>query len=783
MKTLIVGLLLPFLSVGVANATPNPISALTTPAPSSGAVCWLVDALGSRAISSVTTLPANCPVVGNPAVLHGVHAALSAGFQVYGAACFALVGFIFTWWWFVSLISGASSGTVSHSKINPVWAPLRFSLGMTMLAPVAAGGLATVQMVVLWLAVQGVGIADNLAQVSTKAFVSGLSSGPPPKASMQAAMGFDADLLQMLACKEYFAAEASAVKAIPAANGSYMLAFEDSRPSGSAPALGAAWGSVPYTSGGVTDYAFDVATGGGGGPGYFMTQPAGCGAFEITGISGQSSSQTLGTYGQSLARTIYQAQTNYVEQEAQELKPLAHELAYGFVNPTKSGQGASDNLTVEQGQQAVAAAQSLVTALRTKYAGILWTEALAYETAIDSAVSTGGQSPEIQALTDSVSKEGWTGLGSYFFTLATAQRMALSAVQAIPTVTQRPGPWDGLDPAMAEEMTYLAEIVADYIKTYAEATPNGQTTGAGTTQGPGSGAQPSSFSPSGFLLSGIETALDPAGGVGGFGKMIRVGGFFETTGEMLIGAKVGASLIPGAAVVIPDVGPLLLAFKKLFDNGLVKTIGVTCVVLGLMMDTILPNLPTVFWALFIVGWIALVLEALIAAPVWAVAHSLPEGEGISGTSARKGYSLLLNVIFRPVLGVFGLWITLVMIELSLDLVFSMYLPVAESVIASNKIAIFDFLTISLVFFLLAGVLVLKAAELVTLVPSKVLGWIAPPGDDGMSTAGVAGQVVSTVRNITTGGWSALASVGRGRGGGGGEGQGPKPGQKPDERQV
>jgi hypothetical protein len=73
----------------------------------------------------------------------------------------------------------------------------------------------------------------------------------------------------------------------------------------------------------------------------------------------------------------------------------------------------------------------------------------------------------------------------------------------------------------------------------------------------------------------------------------------------------------------------------------------------------LPALPMVLWISCLAGWIILVLESLVAAPLWVAAHALPEGEGLAGQHGRQGYILFLNVLLRPALMVTGLLFSMV----------------------------------------------------------------------------------------------------------------------------
>jgi len=67
-------------------------------------------------------------------------------------------------------------------------------------------------------------------------------------------------------------------------------------------------------------------------------------------------------------------------------------------------------------------------------------------------------------------------------------------------------------------------------------------------------------------------------------------------------------------------------------------------------------LPYTTWTLAIIGYLIMFCEALVAAPVWALAHAWPEGEGVSSGLANKGYLLFLRIMLRPLLLLFGFFI-------------------------------------------------------------------------------------------------------------------------------
>jgi conjugal transfer/type IV secretion protein DotA/TraY len=76
---------------------------------------------------------------------------------------------------------------------------------------------------------------------------------------------------------------------------------------------------------------------------------------------------------------------------------------------------------------------------------------------------------------------------------------------------------------------------------------------------------------------------------------------------------------------------------------------------GLIIAYVLPLIPWIIWMAGVCGWIILVCEAMIAVPLWMLAHMTVGGEGLHGR-AIEGWSLLFNIVFRPTLMVVGLFL-------------------------------------------------------------------------------------------------------------------------------
>lgn len=99
----------------------------------------------------------------------------------------------------------------------------------------------------------------------------------------------------------------------------------------------------------------------------------------------------------------------------------------------------------------------------------------------------------------------------------------------------------------------------------------------------------------------------------------------------------------------------------------------------------IPMVPYMLWFFGVVGWLMMVVESVVAAPIWAAAHSMPEGGGIAGQHARNGYMLLLNVIIRPMLMLFGFFLAMLVMTAGYQLLMLTFFPAMRSVMSSSGV--------------------------------------------------------------------------------------------------
>ena len=83
---------------------------------------------------------------------------------------------------------------------------------------------------------------------------------------------------------------------------------------------------------------------------------------------------------------------------------------------------------------------------------------------------------------------------------------------------------------------------------------------------------------------------------------------------------------------------------------------------GLALAYYLPAIPFIRWISALAGWVILIVEALVAAPLWLCAHALPDGDGAAGQHGKRGYFLLLGIIIRPPLMVAGFFAAIILMN-------------------------------------------------------------------------------------------------------------------------
>lgn len=114
--------------------------------------------------------------------------------------------------------------------------------------------------------------------------------------------------------------------------------------------------------------------------------------------------------------------------------------------------------------------------------------------------------------------------------------------------------------------------------------------------------------------------------------------------NMFVGIVGTAGTLIGGDVVGPLAG---LIGKFAFRFGMIA------LSIGFILYYVLPLMPFIYFFFAFSGWIKSIFEAVVAMPLWAVAHIRIDGEGLPGPLATNGYFLILEIFLRPSLIIAG----------------------------------------------------------------------------------------------------------------------------------
>ena len=203
----------------------------------------------------------------------------------------------------------------------------------------------------------------------------------------------------------------------------------------------------------------------------------------------------------------------------------------------------------------------------------------------------------------------------------------------------------------------------------------------------------------------------------------------STVGDYLIGTAWGLASALGVVDVAHSMGKALPFVGKAIPNldkyisFALFTIFLPLLLYGLALAYYLPAIPFIRWVSALVGWIILIMEALVAAPLWLCAHALPEGEGAAGQHGKRGYFLLLGILIRPPLMVAGFFAAVILMNVVGRLLGAGF----ETFIAGTSQTKIIGLTGTFSMLVILGIVVIMTANkffsLIHYLPEHVTNWI------------------------------------------------------------
>jgi conjugal transfer/type IV secretion protein DotA/TraY len=340
---------------------------------------------------------------------------------------------------------------------------------------------------------------------------------------------------------------------------------------------------------------------------------------------------------------------------------------------------------------------------------------------------------ELQSFVTEAKKSGWLSLGSYYWTLSRHAETKHDVINNLPQYFD--GDLDKLATMTNLQLDVYLQGVEDLNNLYKTQAKSARANS--DTWGVKQAFNDLSWYVFGnWGLHSLATGLsngDPIENFSNIGHMIIAGcetallSYFTITSTAIIAdeavnsvtGKIGDFFTGGIAGAIAGGTSKLLQF---FAPVILLSI-IPLFIFGITMAFYLPSLPFILWTSATVGWLLLVFETMAAAPLWAVAHALPEGDGLAGQYGRTGYMMLFGVLVRPPLMVVGFLASILLMTHIGQFVGKSFNVFAAGMSAEH---ITGFVTLVCMLFVIGGLLAVlshKVFGLITHLPENVTKWI------------------------------------------------------------
>ncbi len=204
---------------------------------------------------------------------------------------------------------------------------------------------------------------------------------------------------------------------------------------------------------------------------------------------------------------------------------------------------------------------------------------------------------------------------------------------------------------------------------------------------------------------------------------------------------------------------------------------------GFVLFYIVPFLPFIYFFFALGGWVKGIFEAMVGAPLWALAHLRIDGNGLPGQAAVSGYFLIFEVFLRPILMVFGLLASISIFGALISVLNQVFTLVVANVggfdvpaeitgVGASKIgsmrAGIDEFFFTIIYTIIVYLMGMSSFKLVDLIPNNILRWmgqsVATFGDQredsGQSLVGTSTIGSQQTLGAMGGGLQGLAKLGQ-----------------------
>lgn len=707
----------------------------------------------------------------------GPYVPIKAGLALFSGTLLFIGMAMAGWHILTGLVASAKEGQALGRNYHEVWAPARVVIGFGMLTPMI-GGLCGAQIIVLYLVAWG----GNLANIVWKPYVTavafvGTSEGSTALATAAATANngplgnsTTQQLFEKYLCY-YTIKNMSQRGGMQADQLKYLIPnsppMSFSQTGGNA--VSSFFGGARYemlnfgTACGQISLQVEKT------PSQSKNATGDAARFGVTSIS------TDTTFEDQNSAAMMQARKRAIEAMVGPISQLAQQAAQTY----QPSQGQSQQyFNIQAGDpEGGARNQQLLQTVKQARDGYVQT----IVSAMNEQMNTNGPNSSsakarIDAMREKVSKDGWAAAGTFYLTVSRIQGNLYSAA------------FGGINstPINLESTGGLSQFVLEYLagtkdrpgaitgfRHWWEAnisTINSEDKGA-TQAGANSVwdmISNISLNVAGFFmhldvnpLNPMQSMIDYGNflltfGVSMYAAMAAVGSLASSLGggEGGSGAAKLIGMIPGLGKIAAiGIGTVVGAISPLLQFAALGMIAA-----GAVHAYIIPLVPYILTTFFVMSMLLLVVESLVAAPLWAFFHIRMDGQEFVDQVQRPGYMIAFNLILRPVLMIFGLLLSFLTFGAMAWFVGATFMPAARGLAASTTIGPIGAVILIIMLAYINLQLAIKSFQLVTQIPDRVTRWFGQGGDrlgeeedTHRHTAFLAGQLSGKLEGMARGG--------------------------------
>lgn len=730
-------------------------------------------------------------------------------FQTFNSVVLAVGALLVVYTTVVGVMMTAHEGEFMGKKWNNIWIPIRTVLGIAALVPTSSG-YSAIQIVMMWIIIQGIGAADVLW--NTVAGYLKLAGSPYAQVSIPP-VGIDqtlGTLFQGLVCDE----SARATYKNPYIKGSEKGGYYCD------PTLhpnDAFCGSS--TSFNANGTSYQLGKDGACGTLKFCDLNAACSAppsqpaAQIACISCKTQHQVLQQVVpvlRSAAAAFVQLDYQYQEFYDKSVQPppmggeSAAKDAPSFVKQYCSANNISPCAGASlpkpsSGMQS--ASDTLIQNLYWKYGleknfnNFLGTSSSEYTTTINKAVNaylaSQGQNSSGSSGSPVDTSIGWIFAGSYYYAISQMSGNNLQAALPPLSMTANDPESSGTNPFNGYRNNYSA--ASTLVNMPSVSTPPQPSGGGNLGQGPPSGGSSgggglSSVIPS--KVGGISSAMSSSmvsmqnsfktsvgkntsggsttqGGSNPLSNMVMAGQILLLTAQILFVAFLGITLLAAlfgffdayflGTGVNNSLGGAMITIYMILVPVVLALLG-ALVSMGGLLAVYVPLIPYIIFTFGAIAWLMSTIEAMVAGPLVALGILSPSGQHELLGKAEPALMLVFYIFLRPSLMIFGLMAAMLMALVVKMMIDAAFWNVVGSIAGPKGI---EGGPLESILFLAAYVFLLVAAfnkcfAAIYIIPQRVMAYIG--GERAVGEGGEAAALEETKGGVARAGAGAAGGM-------------------------